>query len=144
MHNLLYMDVILYSHFIYHHSNLASLRLIILFLKYQKFQFYLFQTTKFCGKKKHNFLEYSKKIILDMKISKFMCKVWLLISNSTLLKDLIFWLNQLQVNYKSHISQLTIIMYHTKISKTLKFICSCCYLTMHDSHSSAFVFHLFI
>jgi hypothetical protein len=44
-----------------------------------------------------------------------MFKVSHLISNFTLLKDLIFWLNQLQVNHKSNVSQFTIIMYHTII-----------------------------
>ncbi len=37
------------------------------------------------------------------------------ISNSTLLKDLIFWLNQLHINHKSDVFQPIIIMYHTKV-----------------------------
>jgi len=133
----------LYSHFIYHHSNLASLRLILLFFKILKYSKKI-SNTKILWKKIHNCLKYSKIFYSWHENSKFTCKVWFLSSNFTLLQNLIFWLNQLHVNYKSHISQLTITMYHTKISKTLKFICSCCYLTMHDSHSNAFVFHLFI
>jgi hypothetical protein len=35
-------------------------------------------------------------------------------------------------------------MYHMEVFKTLRFFCVCCYLRMHDSHSNAFVFHLFI
>jgi hypothetical protein len=39
---------------------------------------------------------------------------------------------------------LSTYMYHTKVLKTLRFLCACYYLRMHDSHSSAFLFHLFI
>jgi hypothetical protein len=47
---------------------------------------------------------------LIIKISQILCswhmfKVWLLISNSTLFKDIMFWSNQLHVNYKSHVYQ---------------------------------------
>ncbi len=73
-----------------------------------------------------------------------MFKIWLLISNFTLFKDLIFWLNKLHVNHESHVSQPTINMYNTKVLKTLKFLCAHYYLKIYDSHSSAFVFHLFI
>jgi hypothetical protein len=86
---------------------------------------------------------------LIIKISQILCswhmfKVWLLISNSTLFKDIMFWSNQLHVNYKSHVSQPTIIIYHTKVLKSLKLFCACCYLKVHDSHSNAFEFHIFI
>ncbi len=55
-----------------------------------------------------------------IKNSHFLCslnmfKVSHLISNYTLLKDLIFWLNQLHVNHKSNVFQFIIIMYHTTI-----------------------------
>jgi hypothetical protein len=40
-----------------------------------------------------------------------MLKVWLLISDFTLLKYLIFWLNQFHINHKSHVYQPTIIIY---------------------------------
>ncbi len=61
-----------------------------------------------------------------------------------LVKDLIFLLNQLHVNHKLHVSQPIFTMYHTKVLKTLRFFCACYYFTMHYSHSSAIVFHLFI
>ncbi len=54
-----------------------------------------------------------------------MFKVWFLISNSTLIKNFILWLNQLHVNHKSCLSAY-ITMYHTKILKTLRFLCACC------------------
>ncbi len=73
-----------------------------------------------------------------------MFKVWFLISNFTLFKDIMFWLNQSHVNHKSHVSQITIIMYHTKVLKTLRLFCACYYLKVHNSHSNAFVFHVFI
>ncbi len=73
-----------------------------------------------------------------------MFEIELLILNFTLLKHLIFWLNQLHVNHKSHVSQPTIIMYHMKVLKTLRFYFACSYLRVFDSHSSAFLFHLFI
>jgi hypothetical protein len=46
----------------------------------------------------------------------------------------------------NHISfnLLSTYMYHTKVLKTLRFLCACYYLRVHDSHSSAFLFHLFI
>ncbi len=58
------------------------------------------------------------EFFLIIKISHFLCslnmfKVSHLISNFTLLTDLIFWLNQLHVNHRSNVSQFTIIMYHT-------------------------------
>ncbi len=59
------------------------------------------------------------------------------VSNFTFFKDLIFCLDQLHVNY-NHISQTTIIMYHTKILKTLRFLFAYYYLKVHDLHSSAF------
>jgi hypothetical protein len=88
-------------------------------------------------------------ILFIYKNSFYLCnqnmlKVWLLISNFTLFKDLIFWLNQLHVSYNSNVFQLVITMYNIKVLKTLRFFCACCYLKMHDSHSNAFVFHLFI
>jgi len=58
-------------------------------------------------------------------------------------KALMFKLDQLYVNHKSHVSQPTINMYHTKVLKALKFLCSCDFSKMHDSHSSAFLFQLF-
>jgi hypothetical protein len=61
-----------------------------------------------------------------------------------LVKDLLFLLNQLHVNHKLHVSQPIFIMYHTKVLKTLIFFCACYYFKMHYSHSSAFVFPLFI
>ncbi len=58
-----------------------------------------------------------------MHIFHFFCswtmfKVWLLMSNSILFKDLIFWLNQLHLNPKSFISQSIVVvsMYHIKVS----------------------------
>jgi hypothetical protein len=73
-----------------------------------------------------------------------MFKVWILILKFTLFKYFIFWLNQFHVNYKPHVFKPTIIMYHTNVLKTLKFLSSVCYLRMHDSQLSAFMFHLFI
>ncbi len=49
--------------------------------------------------------------VLNHKTLPLSCVV----SNYTLLKDLIFWLNQLHVNHKSNVSQFIIIMYHTTI-----------------------------
>jgi hypothetical protein len=64
--------------------------------------------------------------------------------NSISLKDLIFWPNWLDVNHKSKFSQLIVTMHHTKVLKTLTFLRACWYLKVHDSHSSAFMFHIFI
>jgi len=74
----------------------------------------------------------SQQLFLITNFSHFlfnwnMFKVWLLISNSRLLEDLIFWLNQLHVNYKWHVSQPIIIMYQTNGLKTLKFLFASCY-----------------
>jgi hypothetical protein len=46
-----------------------------------------------------------------------MFKFFFFISNFTLLKNLIFWLNQLHDNHKSHVSLITITMYHTYVLK---------------------------
>jgi hypothetical protein len=53
-----------------------------------------------------------------------------------------FWLNELHVNYKSHVFQPTIIMYHIKVFTTLNFFCAWCYLGLQalDSIEFAFIF----
>jgi hypothetical protein len=71
-----------------------------------------------------------------------MFKIWLFISKFTLIKDLVFWLNQLHVNHKSHVSHYHYVSHHLFL-KTLTLLCTC-YLKIHDSHSNAFVFYLFI
>ncbi len=52
-------------------------------------------------------------------------------SNSKLIKELIFLLNQLHVSHKSHVLQLIIIMYDIKVLKSSRFFCACCYLKLH-------------
>ncbi len=89
-------------------------------------------------------LDNKLKNCISPYISCNIFKVWLFSSNSKLLGELIFWLNRLHVNYKSNASQLAIIIYHTHTLQSLTFLCACCYLIMHNSHSSGFVFHLFI
>ncbi len=64
-----------------------------------------------------------------------MFKAWFFISNFTFIKYLTLRLNQLHVNHKSHIFQPTITKHHTKVLKTLKFLCACDYLKVHDSHT---------
>ncbi len=45
--------------------------------------------------------------------------------------------------HKSQVFQ-PIIMYPTKISKTWKLFCACCYLKVHDSHSNFICICVFI
>jgi hypothetical protein len=55
-----------------------------------------------------------------------------------------FWLKQLHVNHKSQVYQPIIMIYYNKVLKTLRFFCAHYHFRMHDSHSSAFMFHPFI
>jgi hypothetical protein len=91
-----------------------------------------------------------KTINLDLKIIKFshfviifFFKVLFLISNCTLVKDLIFWLYQLYVIINHMLSTYHHFVSHPKFEN---FEIPLCILLFKNSwsHSSEFVFHLFI